>query len=116
MGSDGSASFEGARCGAARIGGPVRPPGLPRPARPGLRKSLHNPLVGDIELTGDSLELPGEDLTLIAHTADPGSHAQEQLDFLTSWSAGNKRSTEPVPANPSPATALRNEGKSRDGD
>jgi MmyB-like transcription regulator ligand binding domain len=28
------------------------------------RKRLHNPVVGDIELTGDALELPGEGLTL----------------------------------------------------
>jgi hypothetical protein len=42
--------------------------------------------VGEIELTADALDLPGEDLTLIAYTAEPGSHAQEQLDFLTSWS------------------------------
>ena len=46
------------------------------------RKTLRNPLVGEIELTGDALDLPGEDLTLIAYTAEPGSHAQEQLDFL----------------------------------
>jgi hypothetical protein len=57
------------------------------------RKTLRNPLVGDIELTGDSLELPGEGLTIIAYTAEPGSHAQEQLDFLTSWNA-----TRPAPA------------------
>lgn len=50
------------------------------------RKTLHNPLVGDIELTGDSLELPGEGLTLIAYTAEPGSPAQEKLAFLSSWS------------------------------
>jgi transcriptional regulator with XRE-family HTH domain len=50
------------------------------------RKTLNCPLVGEIELTGDAFDLPGEDLTLIAYTAEPGSHAQEQLDFLTSWS------------------------------
>jgi hypothetical protein len=57
------------------------------------RKTLHNPLVGDIELTGDSLELPGDGLTLIAYTAEPGSHAQEQLNFLTIWNAAR-----PAPA------------------
>jgi MmyB-like transcription regulator ligand binding domain/Helix-turn-helix domain len=57
------------------------------------RKTLHNPLVGEIELTGDSLELPGEGLTLIAYTAEPGSHAQEQLAFLTIWNT-----TQPAPA------------------
>lgn len=64
------------------------------------RKTLHNPLVGDLELTGDSLELPGDGLTLIAYTAERGSHAQEQLDFLSSWTTGGKRSAEPAPAKP----------------
>ncbi|WP_181365303.1 MmyB family transcriptional regulator, partial [Arthrobacter sp. HMWF013] len=50
------------------------------------RKTLRCALIGEIELTGDALDLPGQDLTLIAYTAEPGSHAQEQLDFLTSWS------------------------------
>jgi transcriptional regulator with XRE-family HTH domain len=50
------------------------------------RKTLRCPLVGEVELTGDALDLRGEDLILIAYTAEPGSHAQEQLDFLTSWS------------------------------
>ena len=51
------------------------------------RKRLHNRLVGDIELTGDALELPGDDLTLIAYTADPGSPAEEKLRLLASWAA-----------------------------
>jgi transcriptional regulator with XRE-family HTH domain len=58
------------------------------------RKKLFNPLVGEIELTGDSLDLPGEGLTLIAYTAEPDSHAQEQLDFLTSWSITNSSPAE----------------------
>lgn len=77
-------------------------------------KTLHNPLVGDIELTGDALELPGEGLTLIAYTAEPGSHAQEQLDFLTSWSTSGKRPAEPAPANAHTATTPPPEGDSRD--
>ncbi len=32
------------------------------------RKRLHNRVVGDIELTGNALELPGDELTLIAYT------------------------------------------------
>lgn len=51
------------------------------------RKRLHSKLVGNIELTGDALELPGEDLTLIAYTAEAGSPAQQQLDILASWTA-----------------------------
>jgi transcriptional regulator with XRE-family HTH domain len=77
------------------------------------RKTLHNPLVGDIELTGDSLELPGEGLTLIAYTAEPGSHAQEQLDFLTSWTTARKHPIEPAPANPPTAMTSPPEGDTR---
>ncbi len=57
------------------------------------RKTMRNQLVGEIELTGDALELPGEGLTLIAYSAEPGSHAQDQLDFLASWNASNKNQT-----------------------
>ena len=64
------------------------------------RKTMRNPLVGDIELTGDALDLPGEGLTLIAYTAEPGSHAQDQLDFLASWSTSNNAATEQAPVIP----------------
>ena len=36
----------------------------------------------------------GEDLTLIAYTAEPGSNAQEQLDFLASWNTAHPVSAE----------------------
>lgn len=55
-------------------------------------KRLHNPLVGELELTGDALQLPGEDLTLIVYTATSGSPSQDKLDFLTRW-AGHTAST-----------------------
>ena len=48
-------------------------------------KRLHNSVVGDIQLTGDALELPGDDLALIAYTATPGSTAEEKLALLASW-------------------------------
>jgi hypothetical protein len=51
------------------------------------RKRLHNPVVGDIELTGNALELPGDDLVLIAYTADVGSEAEDQLKLLATWAA-----------------------------
>lgn len=57
------------------------------------RKTLRNPLVGEIELTGDSLELTGDGLAVIVYTAEPGSHAREQLDFLASWSASQPAPT-----------------------
>ena len=78
------------------------------------RKTLHNQLVGDIELTGDALEIPGEGLTLIAYTAEPGSHAQEQLDFLTSWSTTGKRPVGPASAEPRTAMIRHPEHDSRD--
>ena len=49
-------------------------------------KRIHNPVVGDIELTGDALAISGDDLTMITYTAAAGSPGQEQLDFLASWS------------------------------
>jgi transcriptional regulator with XRE-family HTH domain len=48
-------------------------------------KRIHNKVVGELQLTGDALELPGDGLTLIAYTAAADSPAQEQLGFLTSW-------------------------------
>lgn len=67
------------------------------------RKQLHNRVVGDIELTGNALELPGDDLILIAYTADPGSQAEDQLKLLTSWVATqNQAAARPDPAQPSP--------------
>ena len=60
------------------------------------RKTLRNPLVGEIELTGDSLELSGDGLAVIVYTAEPGSHAREQLDFLASWSAAQPAPTAPA--------------------
>ena len=54
------------------------------------RKRLHNRVIGDIELTGNALELPGDDLVLIAYTADVGSPAEDQLRLLASWAATQK--------------------------
>jgi transcriptional regulator with XRE-family HTH domain len=68
------------------------------------RKRLHNRVVGEIELTGNALELPGDDLILIAYTADPGSQAEDQLKLLVTWAASEKpATTRPDPAQPSPS-------------
>ncbi|WP_022910255.1 helix-turn-helix transcriptional regulator [Aestuariimicrobium kwangyangense] len=48
-------------------------------------KHLHNSVVGDIELTGDALDLPGEGLTIVAYTAAARSAAEVQLGLLASW-------------------------------
>ena len=64
------------------------------------RKRLHNRVVGDIELTGNALELPGDELTLIAYTADVGSQAEDQLQLLATWTATQHTATDP--ARPAP--------------
>lgn len=51
------------------------------------RKRLANRVVGEIELTGDALELLGDGLTMIAYSAAPGSQAEDQLKLLATWSA-----------------------------
>lgn len=48
-------------------------------------KTLHNAIIGDIELTGDALELAGDGLVIIAYTPEPDSRAAEQMAFLASW-------------------------------
>lgn len=60
------------------------------------RKRLHNRLVGDIELTGNALEIPGDDLTMIVYTADVGSPAADQLQLLAAWSATREPADEPA--------------------
>lgn len=58
-------------------------------------------MVGDLELTGDALHLPGDDLTLIVYTAAACSPDQEKLDFLTRWI---DRPADRPPSTPSTAT------------
>ena len=48
-------------------------------------KRLHNSLVGDLELTGEAMELSGDGLVIITYTAEPDSPAAEALRFLSSW-------------------------------
>ena len=68
------------------------------------RKRLHNRVVGDLELTGNALELPGDNLVLIAYTADPGSPAEDQLALLASWAATHQPNAASAdPAQPSSA-------------
>jgi transcriptional regulator with XRE-family HTH domain len=51
------------------------------------RKRLSSRVVGEIELTGDALDLAGDGLTMIAYSAEPGSQAEDQLKLLAAWSA-----------------------------
>ena len=51
-------------------------------------KQMHHPVVGDLELTGEALVLPGDaGLTIITYTVEPSSASEQALNFLASWSA-----------------------------
>jgi hypothetical protein len=58
-------------------------------------KRLHHPVVGDLELSYEAMELPADPgLALHVYTAEPGSPSADALTVLASWSA-----------TPDPATA-----------
>jgi MmyB-like transcription regulator ligand binding domain len=51
-------------------------------------KRLHHPVVGDLELGYEVMELAADaGLRLAVFTAEPGSRSQEALDMLASWAA-----------------------------
>jgi hypothetical protein len=53
-------------------------------------KHFHHPAVGDLHLSFDALELPGEPgLTLTAYSAEPGTPSADNLALLASWAATN---------------------------
>ncbi len=64
-------------------------------------KTLHHPVVGDLELTGEAMLLPGDPgLTLIVYTVEPNSPSAQALNFLASWSTEHGAGTAPLPARP----------------
>jgi transcription regulator MmyB-like protein len=67
---------------------------------------MHHPVVGDLELTGEALVLPGDTgLTIITYTVEPFSPSAEALNFFASWASGNARAdTSPH----SPDSMMRN--------
>jgi hypothetical protein len=55
------------------------------PARP---SNCATPVAGDIEVTGEALDIPADPgLTIIAYTVEPASQSADALRFLASWSA-----------------------------
>ena len=51
-------------------------------------KTVNHPLVGELHLDFESLDLPGDPGQIITtYTAHPGTPAQERLDLLGSWTA-----------------------------
>jgi len=64
-------------------------------------KTLRHPAVGELELTGEALTLPGDHgLTIITYTVEPHSASEQALNFLASWSAqastANPRESETI--------------------
>ena len=51
-------------------------------------KHLHHPVVGDLSLNYNGLELAADPgLTIFVYTAEPGSKSAESLNLLASWAA-----------------------------
>jgi transcriptional regulator with XRE-family HTH domain len=51
-------------------------------------KTLHHPVVGELTLAYEALELPADTgQRILVYTAEPGSPSQEALNLLASWTA-----------------------------
>ena len=51
-------------------------------------KTLHHPVVGDLTLDYEALDLPGDGgQRILVYSAEPGSRSQEALDLLASWAS-----------------------------
>jgi transcriptional regulator with XRE-family HTH domain len=62
-------------------------------------KRLHHPIVGDLELTYEAMQLSADSgLTMFAYTAEPGSKSAQALDLLASWAATPDRADNPPAA------------------
>jgi len=51
-------------------------------------KHVHHPVVGELNLDYDAMELPADTgLTIIAYSAEPGTPSYDALNLLASWAA-----------------------------
>jgi transcriptional regulator with XRE-family HTH domain len=51
-------------------------------------KRLHHPIVGDLTLTFETMQLTADSgLTMAVYTAEPGSKSEQALNLLASWTA-----------------------------
>jgi len=51
-------------------------------------KRLHHPVIGDLTLNYQTMQLPaGPGLTMAVYTAEPGSPSPDALNLLASWAA-----------------------------
>jgi hypothetical protein len=62
-------------------------------------KHFHHPVVGDLDLTYDRLDLAADPgLTLFAYTAEPGSRHADALSLLGSWAATDAQAGRVTPS------------------
>jgi transcriptional regulator with XRE-family HTH domain len=74
-------------------------------------KDIHHPVVGDLHLTFESLDLPADaGLSLVVYGTEPGSASQDALRLLASWMAADHGA-----ATGSPADASRSATNTTDG-
>ncbi|MGO9457854.1 MAG: helix-turn-helix domain-containing protein [Acidimicrobiales bacterium] len=58
-------------------------------------KRLHHPVVGDLDLAYEALELPGDSgQRILVYTAEPGSPSHNALALLASWASTPKANVE----------------------
>jgi hypothetical protein len=51
-------------------------------------KRMHHPVAGDLELTGETLDVPGDGgMCIVTYTAEPASPSAQGLQFLASWAS-----------------------------
>ena len=50
-------------------------------------KCFHHPVVGDLSLTFEALDLTADALRITAYSAEPGSPSEDGLRLLASWAA-----------------------------
>jgi transcriptional regulator with XRE-family HTH domain len=65
--------------------------------RTGLKR-FHHPVVGDLALAFEALDLTADGLRITAYTAEPGSPSQDALNLLASWAAtiGQAKTAQPA--------------------
>jgi transcriptional regulator with XRE-family HTH domain len=64
-------------------------------------KMLHHPVVGDLALAYEALELPGDTgQRILVYTAEPGSPSEEALNLLASWSTTPRLTTPSIGSQP----------------
>ena len=58
-------------------------------------KNFHHPVVGDLDLAYDAMELSADPgLTIVAYSAEPGTASHDGLNLLASWAATLEREAE----------------------